>query len=120
MSDNSSSGAADPNAQRLATSEGSAPLRAVDLDDDSLSANQGRDSRNSSRASAAESDTARGGRPTLEQLLVTPVQDYLASLGRAQIRWQSNSAKVTSNFGRNAFGLGRSALCTGAGAGGAG
>ena len=80
MSDNSSSGAADPNAQRLATSEGSAPLRVVDLDDDSLSANQGRDSRNSSRASAVESDTARGGRPTLEQLLVTPVQDYLASV----------------------------------------
>ena len=79
MSDNSSSGAADPNAQRLATSEGSAPLRAVDLDDDSLSANQGRDSRNSSRAPAVESDTARGSRPTLEQLLVTPVQDYLAS-----------------------------------------
>ena len=82
MSDNSSSGAADPNAQRLATSEGSAPLRVVDLDDDSLSANQGRDSRNSSRASAVESDTARGGRPTLEQLLVTPVQDYLASKPR--------------------------------------
>ena len=80
MSDNSSSGAADPNAQRLATSEGAAPSRAVDLDDDSLSANQGRDSRNSSRASAVESDTARGGRPTLEQLLVTPVQDCLASL----------------------------------------
>ena len=80
MSDNSSSGAADPNAQRLATSEGSAPLRVVDLDDDSLSANQGRGSRNSSRASAVESDTARDSRPTLEQLLVTPVQDYLASM----------------------------------------